>query len=155
MQESNALPIADSKKRILAFVIDDIVVSLFFLIIFYDQITAYLQAIPLDQQADTQLVLEAMNQFIAAQLMPLLGLKVIYHTVLVWQNGMTLGKYLMKIRVVSLLDNEKPLFMTALSRAMLRIPSEVFMYLGFLMAFFTPLSQTFHDKFSNCVVIDV
>lgn len=155
MDEPNTLNIASVQKRVVAFVIDDLVVSLFFMIIFYDQAVTLLQAAPQAQQADTQIILERMNQFVSANIIPLFILKIIYHTVPVWQNGMTLGKYIMKIRIVSLETQEKPVFMTAFLRAVLRIPSELFFYLGFLMAFFVPLTQTFHDKFSNCVVIDV
>jgi uncharacterized RDD family membrane protein YckC len=155
MDEPITLNIASAQKRVAAFVIDDLVVSLFFMIIFYDQVIAFLQTIPQVQQSDTQIVLERMNQFVSANIIPLFILKIIYHTVPVWQNGMTLGKYIMKIKVVSLQTDEKPTFMTALLRALLRIPSELFFYLGFLMAFFVPLTQTFHDKFSNCVVTDV
>ena len=154
MSELNSLPIATSQKRVVSFVIDDIIVSLFFMVIFYDQIAALLHTIPSAQQADSQVVLEVMNQFVTQNLVLLFTLKVLYHTVLVWQNGMTIGKYFMKIRVIDLQTYEKPTFMTAFYRAVLRIPSEVFFYLGFLMAFFVPLRQTLHDKFSNCVVVD-
>ncbi|MGC9351054.1 MAG: RDD family protein [Sulfurovum sp.] len=154
MDEYNSLPIAAPQKRVVSFVIDDIIVSLFFMVIFYDQMIAVLQAIPVEQQSQSQLLLEAMNQFVSVNIVWLLALKVLYHTVLVWQNGMTLGKYMMKIRVISLEGYEKPSFMSALYRGVLRIPSELVFYLGFLMAFFMPLRQTFHDKFSNCVVVD-
>lgn len=154
MDEQNSLPIATTQKRVVSFVIDDIVISLFFMVIFYDQIVALLHSIPSAQQADSQLVLDAMNQFVTQNIVALFALKVLYHTVLVWQNGMTLGKYLMKIRVIHMEHYEKPNLMTAFYRAVLRIPSELFFYLGFLMAFFVPLRQTLHDKFSNCVVVD-
>ncbi|HEO97761.1 MAG TPA: RDD family protein [Epsilonproteobacteria bacterium] len=154
MDGHNSLMIAAPQKRVVSFVIDDIIVSLFFMVIFYDQIIGFMQVIPEDQQSQSQYLMEAMNQFVSANIVWLLSLKVLYHTVLVWQNGMTLGKYLMKIRVVSLEDKEKPSLMAAFYRALLRIPSELFFYLGFLMAFFVPLRQTFHDKFSNCVVVD-
>jgi len=146
--------IAAPQKRVVSFVIDDIIISLFFLVIFYDQFVGFLQVIPQDQHSQSQYLLEAMNQFVSVNIVWLLSLKVLYHTVLVWQNGMTLGKYFMKIKVVSLEDNEKPSLMVAFYRALLRIPSELFFYLGFLMAFFVPLKQTFHDKFSHCVVVD-
>ena len=84
-----------------------------------------------------------------------LSIKLIYHTVLVWQNGMTLGKYLMKIKVIELETGRIPNFQRSFLRASVRIPSELLFYLGFLMAFFVPLKQTLHDKLSQCVVIDV
>ena len=146
-----SLPIASSQKRIAAFVIDDIIVSLFFIIIFYTQLTELFSNISvIDETA-----LESVNIFISQNILVVLSIKLIYHTVLVWQNGMTLGKYLMKIKVIDLETGYTPNFQRSFLRASVRIPSELLFYLGFLMAFFVPLKQTLHDKLSNCVVIDV
>ena len=151
MAESMSLPIASSQKRIAAFVIDDIIVSLFFIIIFYAQLTELFSNISvIDETA-----LESINIFISQNILVVLSIKLIYHTVLVWQNGMTLGKYLMKIKVIELETGHIPNFQRSFLRASIRIPSELLFYLGFLMAFFVPLKQTLHDKLSNCVVIDV
>ena len=146
-----SLPIASSQKRIAAFVIDDIIVSMFFIIIFYTQLTELFSSITtIDETA-----LESINIFISQNILVVLSIKLIYHTVLVWQNGMTLGKYLMKIKVIDLETGYTPNFQRSFLRASVRIPSELLFYLGFLMAFFVPLKQTLHDKLSNCVVIDV
>ncbi len=150
MSESLSLPIASLQKRITSFVIDDIVITLFFIIIFYDQFSAVLSNITVVDEA----ALENINAFIAQNLLVVLSIKLLYHTVLIWQNGMTLGKYLMKIKVIDLETGETPGFQKAFLRAAVRIPSEVLFYLGFLMAFFVPLRQTLHDKLSNCVVVN-
>ena len=150
MSEPLSLSIASSQKRITSFVIDDIVISVFFIIIFYNQFSAVFSNITvLDESA-----LESVNAFIAQNLLVILSIKLIYHTVLIWQNGMTLGKYLMKIKVIDLETGDTPSFQKAFLRASVRIPSEVLFYLGFLMAFFVPLRQTLHDKLSNCVVVN-
>jgi len=150
MSEPLSLSIASSQKRITSFVIDDIVISVFFIIIFYDQFAQVFANITVVDEA----ALESVNAFIAQNLLVVLSIKLIYHTVLVWQNGMTLGKYLMKIQVIDLETGETPSFQKAFLRASVRIPSEVLFYLGFLMAFFVPLRQTLHDKLSNCVVVN-
>jgi uncharacterized RDD family membrane protein YckC len=46
-----------------------------------------------------------------------------------------------------------PTFLQAFLRASVRLVSDTFFYLGYIMAFFTPLRQTLHDKLSNCVVV--
>lgn len=149
MSEPVSLDIASNQKRITSFVIDDIVVSLFFIIIFYSQFSdVFLNITVVDEAA-----LEAVNVFIAQNILVLFSIKLLYQTVLVWQNGMTLGKYLMKIKVIDLETGETPSFQKALLRASIRIPSEILFYLGFMMAFFNPLKQTLHDKLSNCVVV--
>ena len=150
MSDSLSLPIASIQKRITSFVIDDIVITLFFIIIFYDQFSAVFSNITVVDEA----ALESVNAFISQNLLVVLSIKLIYHTVLVWQNGMTLGKYLMKIKVIDLETGNTPGFLKSLLRASMRIPSEVLFYLGFLMAFFVPLKQTLHDKISSCVVVN-
>ena len=154
MIENSSLEIASNQKRIASFVIDDIIISLFFLIIFYEQITA------LVGQAGTTgeispATLELMNSFLAENIIIVFAIKVIYHTVLIWQNGMTIGKYIMKIKVISLHTQQRPTFQQAFLRASVRLISDTFFYLGYLMAFFTPMRQTLHDKLSHCVVVYV
>ena len=150
MTESYSSFIASNQKRIAAFVIDDLVISMFFFLIFYEQFSAVLTNISvMDETA-----VATINTFIAQNLLVVLAIKLIYHTVFVWQNGMTLGKYFMKIRVIDTQTGRTPGFSKAFLRASLRIPSEVLFYLGFLMAFFMPLKQTLHDKLSNCVVVN-
>ncbi|MCW8821146.1 MAG: RDD family protein [Sulfurovum sp.] len=150
MSEPLSLSISSSQKRITSFVIDDLVISVFFIIIFYNQFSAVFSNITvLDESA-----VESVNAFIAQNLLVILSIKLIYHTVLIWQNGMTLGKYIMKIKVIDLETGNTPSFQKAFLRASVRIPSEILFYLGFLMAFFVPLRQTLHDKLSNCVVVN-
>jgi len=92
------------------------------------------------------------NQFNMDNIVIVLAIKVPYHTILVWQSGMTVGKYLLKIRVVEMNSGMRPSFTQAFWRASVRLISEMFFYIGFVFAFFSPLHQTLHDKLSNCVV---
>ncbi|HHH37534.1 MAG TPA: RDD family protein [Epsilonproteobacteria bacterium] len=136
-QEQIAVP----KKRVGAFVIDDLVVSFLFLAIFWSQL-ASLRTV------------EEVNLFLTENFLIIVTIKILYHTLFVWQSGMTLGKYMMKIKVVTQQTGDIPKLHIALSRASLRIVSETFFYLGFAMAFFNPMVQTLHDKLTGCVVID-
>lgn len=150
MHEPLSSSTASTQKRITSFVIDDIAISVFFIIIFYSQFSEVFSNITIVDQA----ALDSVNTFIAQNILVIFAIKVLYHTVLIWQNGMTLGKYLMKIKVIDFETGNTPSFQKAFLRASIRIPSEVLFYLGFLMAFFVPLKQTLHDKLSNCVVVD-
>ncbi|MBD3807430.1 MAG: RDD family protein [Epsilonproteobacteria bacterium] len=134
--------IAPIRKRILSFVIDDIVLSLFVLVIFYDKLTDITD-------------METMSAFMADNFLAIMLVKVSYHWILVWQNGMTMGNYIMKIKVIDESSGERLNVFMALNRSMLRILSESIFYIGFLFAFFSSKVQTFHDKFTNAVVIDV
>jgi uncharacterized RDD family membrane protein YckC len=137
-QEQIAVP----KKRVGAFIIDDLVVSFLFLAIFWSQITSLR-------------TVEEINLFMTSNFIIIVAIKILYHAILVWQGGMTVGKYVMKIKVVSQTTGEIPPLHIATARAALRIVSETFFYLGFAMAFFNPMVQTLHDKLTGCVVIDV
>lgn len=134
--------IASIKKRISSFMIDDIVLSFFILVIFYNQIISINS-------------IEALSKFTANNFLIIVLIKVLYHWFLVWQNGMTIGNYLMKIKVVDENSLETLNIFMALSRSMIRIISESIFYIGFLFAFFSPKVQTFHDKFTNAVVVNV
>jgi len=142
--------IPSNNKRVTAFVIDDIVVSLFFFIIFYQPLMNLFSGFEVFDES----AMLAISNFVSQQVFVIFLIKIIYHTVLVWQGGITIGKYFMNIKVVDIDTNEIPNFQKSLTRAVIRIPSEVLFYLGFLLAFFVPLRQTLHDRLSNCVVVD-
>ena len=153
---SYSLPITSTKKRTFAFVIDDIVIALLLFIIFYEQLMTITSHLPtIITEESIEVFKQEMNQFSVHNLILIITLKVLYHTFFIWQNGMTLGKYLMKIKAISLDNGENLTLYKAFLRASFRIVSEVLFYLGFLLAFFLPLKQTLHDKLTHCVVIDV
>ena len=132
--------------------IDDIVVGIFLVIIFYDQITALgMQITTMDVDSAQKLV----DEFILGTIPVVVTIKILYHALLVWQSGMTIGKYIAKIKVVGVSSGEKPTFMQAFSRAIFRVISELPLYAGFALAFISPIRQTFHDKLSSCVVVNV
>ena len=148
--------LASIGRRTWAAFIDSLVVTLFVLILFYDplmELAALASGAATTESQDA--FLSAFQAFQRQTLPYIFALYVIYHAVLVWQNGMTVGKYLAKIRVVRV-DQEKPMtFGVALARALGRTLGEMFVfYVTFLPAFFTPLRQTLHDRLSRTVVVE-
>jgi len=129
-------------KRALSFTIDDILVSFLFIAIFYENIISL--ATP-----------ELMVAFIQSNAWVLLVLKVIYHTFFIGLNGMTVGKYFLKIKAVDANSGEILSWNMAFLRAIVRTIGEMLFYFTFYFAFFDKRNQTLHDKISNCVVIDV
>lgn len=161
MQEPNALPIANLQKRGMAFVIDDMIVAMLIMVIFYDQLSVFVAnlqeqvaLIASNMQANQEKLMTLQEEF-DRFLLQFILIKWLYHGILIWQSGMTPGKYIMKIKTVSLDTGMTPPLMTAMMRSFLRTVSEGIFYIGFVMAFFTPLKQTLHDKLSRCVVVDV
>ncbi len=136
------ISVADTRKRALAYVIDDILISFVFMIIFWDAImnsSGFVQTAEIINQAFWEIMM----------------VKIVYHTFFVYQYGATVGKIVMKIRVLEIATLDTPGFMASLTRAIFRIISEIIFYFGFLMAFFDLNKQTLHDKVAKCVVADV
>ena len=117
------LKTADNKKRILAYAIDDILISLIFVIIFWNSIS---------QAAGYEQTVAIINQ----AFFEIITVKIIYHTFFVMQYGATIGKIIMKIRVIEIDTMDIPGFMPALTRAIFRIVSEVIFYFGFIFIYF-------------------
>jgi uncharacterized RDD family membrane protein YckC len=145
--------ISTISKRTLSFIIDDIVVGIFLIIIFYDQISAL--GVEASKYQDIEDIKALVDNFVINAIPIVLAIKILYHSLLVWQSGMTIGKYILKIKVIDINSSQTPSFAQAVFRSVMRIVSEMPFYLGFLLAFITPKRQTFHDKVSNCVVVDV
>lgn len=149
--------IASIGHRAWAALIDSLVLSVLVLIIYYDPLMALAR---LATEATTpekqEVFLQAFQVFQRQTLPYIFTLYVLYHTLLIWQSGMTLGKYFARIRVVRVEDGGSVPFGSALARGMMRTIGEMFVaYLTFVPAWFTPLRQTLHDRLGRTVVVKV
>ncbi len=136
------LELASIGARTKAFVIDDILITVVILIIFWDSIA--------NAGDNLTSVLMVMNEFV----MQVLILKFIYQTFFVWYYGATVGKIIAKIKVIDYDNFSRVNLLQAALRAFGRILSEMFFYIGFVFAFFNDGKQTFHDKISKTLVIN-
>jgi len=135
------LEIASSSKRVKAYVIDELLISLIIFASFWSKFA---------NEEDIVVIMETINSLFLI----IIALKVVYHTIFVYMYGATIGKIVTKIVLVSSDDFSKPSFMSALTRAVVRIFSEMFFYFGFVWAFFNDERQTWHDKSAKTIVID-
>ncbi|MDQ7059804.1 MAG: RDD family protein [Sulfurimonas sp.] len=71
------------------------------------------------------------------------------------QYGASIGKIVMKIRVIEIKVLNNPNVLVALNRAIFRILSEMLFYLGFLWGMLDPSRQTWHDKTAKTLVVNV
>jgi len=133
---------ASIAKRAISFTIDDIITSLLFIGIFYNSIISLQTP-------------ESMVYFLQSNVWYLIALKVIYHTFFIGLNGMTVGKYFMKIKAIDENNGDVIGYNRAFIRAVVRALGEMLFYITFIFAFASPKKQTLHDKIINCVVIDV
>lgn len=139
--ESENITLASVRQRSLAYIIDEILISLLFIFIYLDQIP---------QDASTEQTIGIINSMV----MYVMILKVVYQTFFVWMYGATLGRIAMKIKVISTQDLANPTPLLSLTRASFRIVSESLFYLGFVWAMLNPKRETWHDKVASTLVVN-
>ncbi len=135
------LRLASIAKRASAFFLDEFLLSLLLVIALWDAFASVensLELVALSQQFTLEYII----------------LKIVYQTFFVFMYGATLGKMMMRIRVVELPSLEKPSFGAALNRAIIRIVSEMLFYLGFVWGMMDPLRRTWHDLTAKTLVIE-
>ncbi len=137
------LQLASMRSRALAYIIDDFLMTLLIMMIFWESIIA------VSSDAD------AMMQLMKVELvMPLIILKIVYQTFFVWYYGATIGKIIVKIRIIDADSWGKISMFSSFLRAVGRIFSEMFFYIGFLVGFFNEGRKTFHDITGKSLVIN-
>ena len=140
---STDLQLASLRSRAFAYVIDDLLVTLIIMMIFWESILAVSQD------------MDAMMYLMKAELaLPLIMLKGIYHTFFVWYYGATIGKIVVKIRVIDLNSWGRVSMLSSFLRSFGRIFSEMFFYFGFLVGFFNDGRRTFHDIVGKTLVVN-
>ena len=139
---SDELELASMPSRIKAFIIDDLLISLVFVLLFWESISS----------SDGELVnmLIIMNEHV----MQVLFLKFIYQSFFVWYYGATIGKILSKIKVIDHNSYQRVTLTASLIRSFVRIFSEMFFYIGFIFGFFNDGRQTLHDKLGKTLVVN-
>ncbi|ABB43706.1 RDD protein [Sulfurimonas denitrificans DSM 1251] len=136
------MKLASIKKRSMAFFVDEMLLSLLLIIGLGD---SFLEAKTLEE------MILLTNKFFLEYMV----IKIIYQAFFVMQYGATLGKLLVKIRVVEIKTLQKPNVIVALNRAIIRVISEMLFYLGFLWGVLDPSRQAWHDKSAKTLVVDV
>ena len=136
------LELASMPSRIIAFIIDDLLISLVFVLLFWDQITSS------DDQMRNMLII------ISEHVIQVLLLKFIYQGFFVWYYGATIGKIVTKIRVIDYNNLGKVTLTSSLIRSGTRIFSEYILYIGFIIGFFNDGKQTLHDKIGRTLVVN-
>ena len=139
--EQEDITLASFQKRSLAYLIDEVLISVLFVFIIMDQVPPNL--------ANEQFI-----EFINGFLVYIILLKVIYQTFFVWMYGASVGKIVMKIKIISTEDLDKPSLFSAFNRAVFRVIGEIFFYLGFFWAFLNPKRETWHDKIAKTLVVN-
>ena len=139
----NTLQLASMRSRALAYMIDDFLVTIIVMIAFWQNI------VTLSNDPD------AMMEFIKNDLvLPLIILKIIYQTFFIWYYGATIGKIVAKIRVIDANELSRVSVFNSFLRAVGRIVSEMFFYIGFIIGFLNNGRKTFHDITGKTLVVN-
>ncbi len=135
------ITLADTKKRAMAFFIDELLLSFLLILALWDAF-------------NTAKTVEDMINLTNSFVLEYMAMKIIYQAFFVMQYGASLGKLAMKIRVIEIKTLQNPTVVSALNRAVVRIISESLFYIGFLWGMFDPARQTWHDKTARTLVVD-
>ena len=135
------LTLASIQKRAIAFVIDELLLSFLVIIALWDRF---------ENAKDMQELIYVTNSFVLEYMF----LKIVYQAFFTMQYGASIGKLLMKIKVIEIRTLSNPNVLSSLNRAIFRIVSEMFFYLGFLWGMLQPERQTWHDKTAKTLVIN-
>lgn len=136
------LTLASTQSRSMAFFIDELLLSFLLIIALWDSFS---------QATDTAQIISLTNQFVLEYIM----MKVIYQSFFIMHYGASLGKILMKIRVIDIHSLDNPNVIVSLNRSIVRIFSESLFYLGFLWGMLNPNKQAWHDLSAKTLVINV
>ena len=136
------ITLATKGKRAIAAIIDEMLLSLLLLIALWDSFA---------QATTTEEIILLTNSVV----LEYMALKIIYQAFFIMQYGASIGKIVMKIRVIEINSLQTPNVMVAINRGIFRVLSEMFFYLGFIWGLLDPSRQTWHDKTAKTLVVNV
>lgn len=139
------IEVAPYWKRIIAHIIDDLLLSMMLIGIYWESIM---------QNANNGDI-ETLLQIISSSFLILYGIRILYHWLFVQFYGATIGKIVVKIRVIELGLLDNPSLRQALIRSFLRLLSEILMYLPFLYLLTNGLKRGLHDIVANTLVVEL
>jgi len=139
--EREGLKVASLSKRAIAMAIDDFLISLVVVIAFFDafsKVKTYEEMLILTDKLFIYI-------FITYTL---------YHWFFVVFYGKTIGKMIVKIKVIDVETLDKPNHLRAFIRSLFRNFDEMFFYLGMAYAIVDPLNRAIHDVVGKAVVVE-
>ncbi|CAM2814738.1 RDD family protein [Helicobacter burdigaliensis] len=141
--EREEIQVAPLYKRVLAYLVDDFLITLIFLGIYWEEF----QAIKGNQ--------EAFISLLSSVTMIWYIILIAYNTIFIALYGANIGHMVVKIRVIEggLLD--KPSWQQAFLRALFKALSKMLLWLPFLLAFENPLRKTLHDRVAKTLVVNL
>ncbi len=135
------LNLASIQKRSMAFFIDEMLLSFLLIFALWD---SFISATTVEE------MIQVTNNFVLEYMF----VKIVYQAFFTMQYGATIGKILMKIRVIEIQTLSNPNVVVSLNRGIFRVISEMMFYLGFIWGMMDPARQAWHDKTAKTLVVD-
>lgn len=135
------LELASIRTRAMAFGIDEVLLSGLIIIILWDAMSA---------ATTLEAMIEVTNRFLLEYML----IKIVYQTFFTMQYGASVGKIIMKIRVIEITTLSHPTFLSAFNRGVFRVVSEALFYFGFVWALLDPYQRSWHDRTARTLVIN-
>jgi len=132
--------IATLFQRITSMMIDDFLISFLIIVAFYEKF------ISIKTYEEMVLLTDSLFFYIFLAY-------TLYHWIFIAIYGKTIGKIIMKIEIVDIQTLDKPNFLIAFLRSVVRNFDEMFFYLGMAYAIFDPYNRTIHDIVGKCIAI--
>lgn len=136
------IKLASLPKRFFAFWIDELILSCVFVLIYWESLVPHFENY------------YAIVGIVSTLIWQRFFLGLIYESVFLVLYGATLGKMLLKIRVVSVSLLDTPNVLYALIRALVKVLSQNLLYLPYLFVFFSTCRQALHDLLGKTIVVD-
>ncbi|WP_024788067.1 MULTISPECIES: RDD family protein [unclassified Lebetimonas] len=127
-------------QRAISMSIDDFLISFLVILAFYDRFA--------NVKTYEEMVLLIDSLFVYIFLAYTL-----YHWIFIALYGKTIGKMLVKIEIIDVDSFDKPSFLRAFIRSVMRNFDEMFFYLGMIYAVFDPYNRAIHDIVGKCVAV--
>jgi len=139
--ERESITLASIKLRFFAFIIDYVLISLIVVILYWNVF-------------DSSLGFEnTINVIVDATIKGFI-IKFIYEAFFVYQYGATVGKILMKIRIIRSDNFDELNLLQSIARSGIKLLNEYILYFGCALAFANELKQTLHDLSVKSIVIN-
>ncbi|VAY88417.1 hypothetical protein MNB_ARC-1_1008 [hydrothermal vent metagenome] len=135
------IKLSSFNKRLLSFIIDDILIGIIIIISLWSIIK---------DSNDAGFIISTINK----NIIYIFIIKFLYHSLFIWYYGQTIGKMVLKIRAIELSTLDNPNLVLSSIRSFSRLLFEFFFYVGFFFFFISPIRQTLHDKFGKIVIVD-
>lgn len=141
--DREGLTLAPNNKRILAFVIDSILISFVIFLAFLQQISSVGE----DSMAIRDMA-TSMASYVAI-------ITVLYHSIFTYVYGASIGKIFCKIKIVKVITLDKPNILDSIIRSIFRVMGEWLIYIPLLLIFADKYRRALHDIIVKTIVIDV